>query len=226
MWLDTRAANDFQIPMESPAASYEPPAAACRKSRPSADIALEKLYREEAPSLRLYVKRLVRDAGTAEDIVQESFLRLWRALESDAIKSPRAVLFTTARNLGLNHIRNARVRNSEAARVACADALHCALPTAEETMIAAEDAVAYRDLLDLLPLRCREALVLRVVEELSYKEMSKQMRLSISTIEKHVGKGKQLFKLHVTQAEAPHRSLPPAMPKRANRLPAYAIAAE
>jgi RNA polymerase sigma-70 factor (ECF subfamily) len=222
MWLDTTA-GDHPVSVASSAARYDPHS--CQKSRSATDNTLEKLYRDEAPTLRLYVKRLVRDAAVAEDIVQDSFLRLWRALKGDAVKSPRAVLFTTARNLGLNHIRNARVRNSEIARAACADAFFSVLPTAEEQMICIEDAATYRDVLAMLPLRCREALVLRVIEELSYKEMAKQMHLSISTIEKHVGKGKQLFKRHALDADAQRRP-PRNAPASAQRLPAYAIAAE
>jgi RNA polymerase sigma-70 factor (ECF subfamily) len=225
MWLDTAAAEDRCVRVGALAARYDAPDAPCRKTHSATDMALEKLYRDEAPALRLYVKRLVRDAGVAEDIVQDSFLRLWRALGGDAIKSPRAVLFTTARNLGLNHIRNARVRNSEAARAACADAFFSALPTAEEQMICVEDAATYRDLLGMLPARCREALVLRVIEELSYKEMAKQMRLSISTIEKHVGKGKQLFKRHAMEADT-RREPVRNTSLHAQRLPAYAVAAE
>jgi RNA polymerase sigma-70 factor (ECF subfamily) len=225
MWLDTTALEDRHVRAEPRAARYGSPDAPHGKTRSSTDLTLEKLYRDEAPALRLYVKRLVRDAGIAEDIVQDSFLRLWRALGGDAVKSPRAVLFTTARNLGLNHLRNARVRNSEVARAACADAFFSVLPTAEEQMICGEDAAASRDLLAMLPVRCREALVLRVIEEMSYKEMAKQMRLSISTIEKHVGKGKQLFKRHAMDADARCRPAQ-SVSASARPLPAYAIAAE
>jgi DNA-directed RNA polymerase specialized sigma24 family protein len=43
-----------------------------------------------------------------------------------------------------------------------------------------------------LPLRCREALTLRVVDELSYKEMSERLGLSVSTLEKHYIRGRRL----------------------------------
>lgn len=153
---------------------------------------VEALYRREAPALRAFVMRFVRSAGDAEDIVQDAFVRCWPALAADTIDSPHAFLFRTARNLALNHIRNQRFRTSDAARASIDDAFRRPVATAEEQFIASEEEAGCQKLLDELPTRCRQAFVLRVVEELSYKEMSEHMNLSVSTIEKHIGKGKQI----------------------------------
>jgi RNA polymerase sigma factor (sigma-70 family) len=181
---------------------------------------IDDLYRREMPPLRQYVRRVLRGSSDADDIVQEAFVRLWRALEHSEIRNPRAVLFKTARNLALNHIRNDRVRNSDAARAGADE-----IKTAEEEMIASEEAAACRVLMEALPLRCREAFVLRVVDELSYKEMAKEMHLSVSTIEKHIGKGKQLCRARLANAELEPDS---ALAALRTRSPAehYAIAAE
>ncbi len=162
---------------------------------------LELLYRREAKPLRQYVGRILRTGGDAEDIVQEAFVRLWRAFDRDDIQNPRAVLFKTARNLALNHLRNTRLRNSDSVRARADESFRRDVKTAEEELIAAEEAAACRLLMAALPLRCREAFVLRVVDELSYKEMAREMRLSVSTIEKHIGKGKQLCRQWLAESE-------------------------
>ena len=159
---------------------------------------VDSIYREEAPAIRQFVNRMVRNASDAEDLVQETFLRSWPALSSGNIACPRAFLFRAARNLALNHIRNGRVRNSDAAQAAADEALQRRIPTAEEQIIASEEAAACRRLLDGLPTRCREAFVLRIVDDQSYKQMSKAMRLSVSTVEKHIGKGKQICRALLT----------------------------
>jgi RNA polymerase sigma factor (sigma-70 family) len=156
------------------------------------DRSIERLFRDEAAAIRRFVKRIVRHASDAEDLVQETFLRSWPALASGLVDCPRAFLFRAARNLALNHLRNSRVRDCEASRSACDAALKPHIPTAEDRLIALEEAAACRHLLDQLPLRCREAFVLRAVEEMSYKQMSRSMGLSVSTVEKHIGKGKQI----------------------------------
>jgi RNA polymerase sigma-70 factor (ECF subfamily) len=224
MWLDPRAAGESTTVV----APSRVESAAGKKRNSPRDQALEKLYRDDARALRLYVKRLVRDSGDAEDIVQEAFIRLWRVLDDEAIKSPRAVLFTTARNLGLNHIRNMRVRKSDAAQAASAETFRQTQTTAEEKLIAMEDSKACGSLLDALPSRCREAFALRVVEELSYKEMANKMRLSVSTVEKHIGKAKQLFKVRIaaTGVAGEYSTFRVTAGDSGSRLPAYAIAAE
>jgi len=185
---------------------------------------VDELYRREMRPLRHYVRRVLRGSSEADDIVQETFVRLWRALEAGEIRNPRAVLFKTARNLALNHIRNDRVRNSDAARAGADDSLNREIKTAEEEIIASEEAAACRVLMDALPSRCREAFVLRVVDELSYKEMAKEMHLSVSTIEKHIGKGKQLCRARLADAElVPDNSLAALRSRRAEQ---YLIAAE
>ena len=188
---------------------------------------VDELYRRQAKPLRLYVRRVLRGNAEADDIVQEAFVRLWRAFEHGEIHNPRAVLFKTARNLALNHIRNDRVRNSDAARAGADDSLNREMKTAEEAMIASEEAAACRVLMEALPVRCREAFVLRVVDELSYKEMAKEMHLSVSTIEKHIGKGKQLCRARLADAELEPDSALAALRSRApGNKDHYLIAAE
>ncbi len=200
MWLDLPGAGNGAVAPFKRAGSH---------SRAAEQRALlDTLYRREAKPLRQYVRRVLRGSADADDIVQDAFIRLWRALGLNDIHNPRAVLFKTARNLALNHIRNDRVRNSDAARTGADDSLNREVRTAEEEIIASEEAAACRVLIDALPLRCREAFVLRVVDELSYKEMAKEMRLSVSTIEKHIGKGKQLCRARLADAElAPDSTL-------------------
>ncbi|HEX4195867.1 MAG TPA: RNA polymerase sigma factor [Caulobacteraceae bacterium] len=172
----------------APAPSREPESA----PRACSTASVEALYRRETAALRAFVMRFMRSAGDAEDIVQDAFVRCWPALADGGIDSPRAFLFRTARNLALNHIRNQRFRNSDIARASIDDAFRRPVVTAEEQFIASEEEAGCQKLLDELPTRCRQAFVLRVVEELSYKEMSEHMNLSVSTIEKHIGKGKQI----------------------------------
>ncbi len=220
MWLEMaeRKASGANAPPPERDASEESP-----------DQVIDRLYRAESAALRLFVRRMVRNATDAEDIVQDSFMRVWRALANGGIQLPRAVLFETARNLALNHVRNSRVRNSDVARNALSDMFVRPIPTAEEQLIHSEESAGCQRLLEDLPARCREAFVLRVVEELSYKEMSKQMRLSISTIEKHVGKGKQICRSRIADARRSGDGLLASilreMPAEAPQT-AYHIAAE
>jgi RNA polymerase sigma-70 factor (ECF subfamily) len=78
------------------------------------------LYAEHAAALWRYALRLTGDQAAAEDVVQETLLRAWRRRpEGVAVgghpdtgeRSPRAWLFTVARNLVIDDRRSARYRN-------------------------------------------------------------------------------------------------------------------
>jgi RNA polymerase sigma-70 factor, ECF subfamily len=80
----------------------------------AAEVALvTALYDEHAAVLWRYAMRLTGDASRAEDVVQETLLRAWQHPEviSDTERSPRAWLFTVARNMIIDERRSPRFCN-------------------------------------------------------------------------------------------------------------------
>jgi RNA polymerase sigma-70 factor, ECF subfamily len=77
---------------------------------------LQRLYDEQAPALLRYVVGLTGDRARAEDVVQETLLKAWKHPEvtNDQQRSPRAWLFTVARNMVIDEWRTARFRNESA----------------------------------------------------------------------------------------------------------------
>jgi RNA polymerase sigma-70 factor, ECF subfamily len=77
---------------------------------------LHVLYDEHSAALWRYALRLTGDAHQAHDVVQETLLRAWRHPEitEESTQSPRAWLFTVARNIIIDDRRTARFRNEVA----------------------------------------------------------------------------------------------------------------
>src|SRR5579862_8910238 len=73
--------------------------------------AWRRLFSESHRALRRYVRRLVGSREAAEDIVQEAFLRTYE--HGDQVKTPRAVLFSAARNLAVDARRHARIAKTD-----------------------------------------------------------------------------------------------------------------
>jgi RNA polymerase sigma-70 factor (TIGR02957 family) len=68
-------------------------------------------YTEFRPLMFSIAYRMTGSVGDAEDIVQEAFLRLTRALRENAsITAPKAYLATVTTRLAISHLRSARVR--------------------------------------------------------------------------------------------------------------------
>lgn len=74
---------------------------------------MKALYDEHAAVLWRYALRLTGDPSQAEDVVQETLLRVWQHPEvvGDAERSARAWMFTVARNMIIDDRRSARFRN-------------------------------------------------------------------------------------------------------------------
>lgn len=69
--------------------------------------AFQMLYARYAEAIRLHVVRAVRDADGADDLVQETFLRVWTHAEQwNGTGSVKAWLYRIATNLALNHLRD------------------------------------------------------------------------------------------------------------------------
>jgi RNA polymerase sigma factor (sigma-70 family) len=71
----------------------------------------EEAFAALRPSAFAIAYRMLGSASEAEDVVQEGFLRLHRALAGgEQIHSPRAYLSAVVSRLALDHLRSARVR--------------------------------------------------------------------------------------------------------------------
>jgi RNA polymerase sigma-70 factor (ECF subfamily) len=88
-------------------------------------LPIEAVYEALAPQLRRYATAAVRDAATAEDIVQEAFVRL--AVESQGWRSPRnptAWLYRVVHNLVVSSARRAEVARRCSSHLTLDDLIH------------------------------------------------------------------------------------------------------
>jgi RNA polymerase sigma-70 factor, ECF subfamily len=85
---------------------------------------MRDLYDRHAAELRRFAVRLTGDQARAQDIVQETLLKAWQHPEvtGDQTRSPRAWLFTVARNMIIDEQRSARSRNESV--IADPDVVH------------------------------------------------------------------------------------------------------
>jgi RNA polymerase sigma-70 factor (ECF subfamily) len=84
----------------------------CGKLPGDPDAAIRRLYSQYAQALRGYAEKFCPDRASADDIVQETFIRAWRHLPqlSTGDQPIRAWLFRVARNLLIDANRAAQAR--------------------------------------------------------------------------------------------------------------------
>ncbi len=160
---------------------------------PAHERMFELLYRANIQPLRRYLTRIVKSAADADEVAHDAFVRLYRS-DLGSYDDPRAVLFRTAWRLALNCIRARSSNPLDRADVLLPESndLVSDAESAEDGLLGRERDAAYRHAIAALPPRCREVIELRTVQELSYKEMSHRLGVSVSTLEKHIVKGKKV----------------------------------
>ena len=131
-----------------------------------------------------YLLRRTRDSGRAEDLTQETFLRLVRHLrENRVLENPKAWLFTVANNLAIDASRNESHFKDldEAHWKQIEDSSSEAQPDPERVMLQRERVDRLHiAVLNLTPLQ-RECLHLRA-EGLRYREIAALLEISSSTV--------------------------------------------
>ena len=76
--------------------------------------ALETLFERYGDMIRRHAIRIVQDSAAAQDVTQETFLRVWtRAAQWDGSGSFKAWLYRIATNLALNHLRSVRRKREQ-----------------------------------------------------------------------------------------------------------------
>ena len=139
------------------------------------EAAFDALFQRWAGPLLGYLERMLRDTGAAEELVQEAFLRVYRARERyqpDARFS--TWLYRIATNLALNELRRPRRRDPHDSVDAegAAPLLVAQAAPIDEVVDARRRGVAVERAFALLPERQRAALWLTAVEGRSYAEVA------------------------------------------------------
>ncbi len=169
-----------------------PTAAALRIPQAHSDDLDARFEREAMPQMRsLYgtAYRLTRNAADAEDLVQETFLRAYRAFAGYAEGTNiRAWLYTILHRVRADHYR--RVARSPRTVELVDDGP--AQPAPQDAMARGQEDVARA--LASIPEAFRAAVVLRDVQDFTYDEIAGILDIPIGTVMSRIHRGRALLR--------------------------------
>lgn len=151
----------------------------------------EILAHEE--SLVRYLTRIWPWRDEVHDLRQEAYVRVFEAAKVSRPQSPKSFLFTTARHLMADRIRRQRIVSIEALGDLEIFNLLVDELSPEYQVESRQELRRLALAFDQLPPRCREAVWMRRVDDLSQKEVANRLGISPRTVEKHVMKGMQIL---------------------------------
>jgi RNA polymerase sigma-70 factor (ECF subfamily) len=164
------------------------------------DEEFARTFNEVYPSLCRFLECLLGGPGVAQEIAQESFLRLYNAgLDSLSFGEARFWLFRVARNLALNEIETRRRRSRLADKVR--DLFRLSRSDPEKEMEQAERARIALELLKRLPEHQRAALILREQEEMSYSEIARVLNISESKVKADIFRARAQLRARYKEAQ-------------------------
>jgi RNA polymerase sigma-70 factor (ECF subfamily) len=164
----------------------------------SADTAGADAFDAEALSYvdRLYgtAVRLTRNAADAEDLVQETYLKAFRARDRfERGTNLKAWLFTILHNTHRNLRRDAAREpvDVDSGIVEAAAPRSAGVETPEQLLLRATLDADVQAALDALPPAFREAVWLRDVEEFTYAEIAAMLAIPIGTVMSRISRGRR-----------------------------------
>lgn len=124
-----------------------------------------------------------------DDLVQETFLRIFRARDKGPIRSGKKFLFAVARNAMRDLFRRRAVADMTPVTENIAQDVLLDKPGVVDLVIRRQELDLLAEAVRALPERCREVFLLRKIQGLSQKEIAARLSISENTVESLVGKG-------------------------------------
>lgn len=139
--------------------------------------------------LKAYLRSSFPAFGDVDDLVQESYLRIWKARAIKPIISAKAFLFRVARNIALDRVR--RNLTSPIQPVGDLAALRVIDESNDVTanLTLHEKVSLLSDALATLPPRAREVIILCKLQGLSHREAASQLGIAGKTVDEHMIRG-------------------------------------
>jgi len=148
----------------------------------------EEVQPHEA-SLRSYLKGSFPTVRDVEDVVQESYLRIWRAKTGRPISATKSFLFQIARHLAIDFVRREQVSPLTRLPDFAVQTVLDERPSAAETACTNDELALLARAIHALPARCRHVMILRQIEGIPQKEIAARLGLSELTVQTHVVHG-------------------------------------
>ncbi|MDZ7723214.1 MAG: RNA polymerase sigma-70 factor [candidate division KSB1 bacterium] len=144
----------------------------------------ERLYKQHIQDLVKFSFYYVRDLDTAQDVVQEVFLKVWDKKPTlKSVEHEKAYLYKLTKNACLMILRKKQVRQKYQPTKG-----ESISDSPESDFISKEIDDAYKTAVLELPEKCRIIFSMSRFDHLSHKEIAKTLGISVKTVETQIGR--------------------------------------
>jgi RNA polymerase sigma-70 factor (ECF subfamily) len=140
-------------------------------------------------ALMQFLRRIRPNGVEVDDICQDVYVRVCEAALQEIPRSPKPFVFMVARNLVIDELRRERVVPIDTAVDLELLNIAADTPLPDQNIMAREELRKLQSALDELPPRCREAIVLRKIEDVPRREIATRMGIAEKTVSRHITEG-------------------------------------
>tara|TARA_B100000809_G_scaffold265364_1_gene323979 strand:+ start:187 stop:699 length:513 start_codon:yes stop_codon:yes gene_type:complete len=142
----------------------------------------ERLFNTHAKDLRRFLFFKTRDLDLAEDILQDSFIKLWDNCNNVNPAKAKSFLFTVAKNMFFNYKKHEKVVIEHQRRSVKSSNNE----TPEYLLVEKEFLVKIEEAISDLPEKQKEVFLLSRIEKKKYKEIAEILGISVKAVEKRM----------------------------------------
>ena len=161
--------------------------------------AFELLFSILFARLNDFAKKVVKDDGISQDIVQEVFVKVWENRAQIESLNLEALLFKMVRNRCIDHIKHVKVLNNRMNKIHVLskyEELYRIDFIGNEPYVLIEEELRTKieKTIHSLPDRCREVFILSRIDGLKNKEIAERLNINIKNVERHLSRALQSFR--------------------------------
>lgn len=139
--------------------------------------------------LKSYLHHAFPSIRDVDDVVQESYVRVWRRHLFQPLACARSFLYKVARNLAIDALRRQTVSPIEAIPDLASLNVVSNVDGPVESACSRDEMELLLEAIETLPPRCREVVILRKLHGLSPPEIARRLGISEGTVHVHGAKG-------------------------------------
>lgn len=151
-------------------------------------LSVSNMIRRHHEALVGFLRRRLRVSEDADDVAQETYVRMMQYEGSREIRSPTSMMFRIAINVATDLGRYQLARRESDRRSLDDVELVCELPSAERELQAQQDLELLYEAISQLSPKCRQVFLLSRVRKMTYPEIARHCGISLKTVEKHISR--------------------------------------
>jgi len=163
-----------------------------KELRQGSTFAFKQLYDRFFPGLCVLASRYTGSNETAQEIVQDAFLKIWQMRRDLNIESSiHTYLYASVRNACINHLKHLLVEQKYTAEIArqlqrSFSYLMISKEDGQSLLISKELEKKIEESIQSLPAKCREIFLLSREEGLKYHEIAERKKLAVNTVQRQI----------------------------------------